>query len=190
MAKPRVKDRWKLKKWYRILAPKVFNEVEVGETPADDPRSVIGREVEVDLSMLGDGDPNAQYKLFVFRIVDVKGENAYTAVKEYYIARELEKTLVRRRHTRVDNIEDLTTKDGKKIRLKTMVIAVGNLQTTREEEIRRKVKEALKELEKEDLDSIVKKLASGELNKLIFNAAKKISPVRFAEVRKLEVLSF
>ncbi len=188
MVKPRVKDKWKLKRWYRILAPKIFDEKEVGETPADDPRSVVGREVEIDLGMLGNKDANAQYKLFVFKVVDVKGENAYTAVKEYYIARELEKTLVRRRHTRIDNVEDLETKDGKKIRLKTMVIAAGALQTTREKELRRRIRESLKKLEKEKLDNIVKKLASGELNKLIFNAAKKVNPIRFAEVRKFEIL--
>ncbi len=33
----KVKDKWKAKEWYSIHAPKMFNEVVIGETPSADP---------------------------------------------------------------------------------------------------------------------------------------------------------
>ena len=30
----KVKDKWKAKEWYKIHAPRMFNESEIGETPS------------------------------------------------------------------------------------------------------------------------------------------------------------
>ena len=35
----KVKDKWKAKEWYKIHAPRMFNESEIGETPSADPPS-------------------------------------------------------------------------------------------------------------------------------------------------------
>ena len=42
----KVKDKWKAKEWYKIHAPRMFNEAEIGETPSADPEYVIGRTAE------------------------------------------------------------------------------------------------------------------------------------------------
>ena len=42
----------KAKEWYVIVAPKVFGEIEVGETLADDPAKLLGRTVELTLDEL------------------------------------------------------------------------------------------------------------------------------------------
>ena len=39
-------DKWKKKKWFKIIAPKQFNEVVLGETPAEKETQVINRVVE------------------------------------------------------------------------------------------------------------------------------------------------
>ena len=41
-----VRDKWKLKKWYTIVAPPVFGNAILGTTPADDPDKLIGRVIE------------------------------------------------------------------------------------------------------------------------------------------------
>ncbi|HKZ47877.1 MAG TPA: 30S ribosomal protein S3ae, partial [Thermoplasmata archaeon] len=43
----KVKDKWKAKAWYSILAPEMFNRQVVGETPAEDPGKVTGRVAEI-----------------------------------------------------------------------------------------------------------------------------------------------
>jgi len=39
----KVKDKWKAKTWYQILAPTLFDNVVVSETLADKPENLIGR---------------------------------------------------------------------------------------------------------------------------------------------------
>ncbi|MBQ7405921.1 MAG: 30S ribosomal protein S3ae, partial [Candidatus Methanomethylophilaceae archaeon] len=43
----KVKDKWKAKEWYKVHAPRMFNEAEIGETPSADPEYVLGRTAEV-----------------------------------------------------------------------------------------------------------------------------------------------
>ena len=33
VASRKIKDKWKAKEWYKVHAPRMFNEVEIGETP-------------------------------------------------------------------------------------------------------------------------------------------------------------
>ena len=40
------------KDWYTIIAPKIFQEKVLGETPGDDVKKVINRSVEVPLVLL------------------------------------------------------------------------------------------------------------------------------------------
>ncbi len=41
--KRRMVDTWKTKKWYNVLAPKMFEEVKIGETIVSSPEDLIGR---------------------------------------------------------------------------------------------------------------------------------------------------
>ena len=47
VASRKIKDKWKAKEWYKVHAPRMFNEVEIGETPAIDVDTLYGRTVEV-----------------------------------------------------------------------------------------------------------------------------------------------
>ena len=46
---PKKTEGWKLKKWYSVYAPKVFNDALVGEMPANDDKYVVGRNIVVGL---------------------------------------------------------------------------------------------------------------------------------------------
>lgn len=45
-ARARVRDKWRSKRWYTVIAPPYFGEVEIGSIPADDPQKLLGRVVE------------------------------------------------------------------------------------------------------------------------------------------------
>jgi small subunit ribosomal protein S3Ae len=38
-------ENWKMKKWFSVYAPKLFNDAMLGEMPANDESSVIGRKL-------------------------------------------------------------------------------------------------------------------------------------------------
>ena len=43
----KIKDKWKAKVWYNLLAPEMFNKQVLGETPTDTPDKLVGRVTEV-----------------------------------------------------------------------------------------------------------------------------------------------
>ena len=46
------KLKTKKKEWYVLHAPKIFNEIEIGETISDDSSTIIGRKIETNVSNL------------------------------------------------------------------------------------------------------------------------------------------
>ncbi|MGC9121590.1 MAG: 30S ribosomal protein S3ae, partial [Thermogladius sp.] len=70
-----IKDKWKLKKWFNIVAPQSFGGVVLATTPSDDPMKLIGRTVETTLYDLTGDISQVHVKLY-FQVVDVQGDQA------------------------------------------------------------------------------------------------------------------
>lgn len=183
------KDKWKMKEWYIVYAPDFFGSKEIGLTPADEPEKVIGRVIETTLKDLTGDFTKGQVKLY-FQIYDVKGQNAYTKFKGHTLARSYIRSLVRRRTTRVDGIFNITTKDGYKLRVMGMVIAYRRIQTSQERAIRRIIQDIIyKKAEELNYKDFVLEAVSGKMAAEIAKEARKIYPIKRAEIRKIKVLA-
>jgi len=182
------RDKWKLKQWYIIYAPDFFGSVEVGLTPADDPEKVLNRVVEVTLKDVTGDFTKGHVKLY-FQVYDVKGQNAYTKFKGMKLARSYIRSLVRRRTTRIDGIFNITTKDGYKLRVMAMAIAMRRIQTSQERAIRKIMQEIIyKKAEELNFKDFVLEAVNGKIAAEIAKEAKKIYPLKKAEIRKIKVL--
>jgi small subunit ribosomal protein S3Ae len=73
----KVKDKWKAKTWYNILAPSGFDSVTVADTLADNPNNLIGRVTAVSLQELTGDFRKSHIKLF-FKVHKVEESNAMT----------------------------------------------------------------------------------------------------------------
>ncbi|WP_297506581.1 30S ribosomal protein S3ae [Thermococcus sp.] len=183
------KDKWKMKDWYIVYAPEFFGSKEIGLTPADDPEKVIGRVVETTLRDLTGDFTKSHVKLY-FQVYDVKGQNAYTKFKGHTLARSYIRSLVRRRTTRVDGIFNITTKDGYKLRVMGMVIAYRRIQTSQERAIRKIIQDIIyKKAEELNFADFVLQSVNGQIASEIAKEARKIYPIKRAEVRKIKVLA-
>ncbi|MCD6373136.1 MAG: 30S ribosomal protein S3ae [Thermococcus sp.] len=183
------KDKWKMKEWFVVYAPDFFGSKEIGLTPADDPEKVIGRVIETTLKDLTGDFTKGQVKLY-FKIYDVKGQNAYTKFKGHTLARSYIRSLVRRRTTRVDGIFNITTKDGYKLRVMGMVIAYRRIQTSQERAIREIIRDIIyKKAEELDFKDFVMEAVTGKMAAEIAKEARKIYPIKRAEIRKIKVLA-
>ena len=118
-------DKWKSKKWFEVIAPALFNEKKIGDTFAADYRMILGRAVEISLSDLT-GDPKMQRIKLLFKISDVKGERALTNYLGHKITQDYERSLARRRNSKFYSNQTAETKDGRKIAVKSIVVASGN----------------------------------------------------------------
>ncbi|BAD85443.1 SSU ribosomal protein S3AE [Thermococcus kodakarensis KOD1] len=183
------KDKWKMKEWYIVYAPDFFGSKEIGLTPADDPEKVIGRVIETTLKDLTGDFTKGHVKLY-FQVYDVKGQNAYTKFKGHTLARSYIRSLVRRRTTRVDGIFNITTKDGYKLRVMGMVIAYRRIQTSQERAIRKIIQDIIyKKAEELNFADFVLQSVNGQIASEIAKEARKIYPIKRAEVRKIKVLA-
>jgi len=183
------KDKWKLKEWYVVYAPDLFGNKELGITPADEPEKVVGRVIETTLKDVTGDFTKGQVKLS-FRIYDVKGQNAYTKFTGHSLSRSYIRSLVRRRTTRIDGIYNVTTKDGYKLRVMGMVIAYRRIQTSQERAIRDIIRDTIyKKAEELNYKDFVLEAVTGKMGAEIAKEARKIYPIKRAEIRKIKVLA-
>jgi small subunit ribosomal protein S3Ae len=186
----KVKDKWKAKEWYKVHAPKMFNEAEIGDTPSADPEYVIGRTVEVTVQDLT-GDFSKMHIKLKFKVNAVEGMDAKTVFVGHDLTSDYVRRLTRRRKTKTDHVVDFYTKDGFKYRVKTMSIADRRIQSSQEEGMRAIISETLVNMGKEmTLSEIVKSIISGNMSRDLAKACHVIIPIKRIEVRKSEVLEF
>ncbi len=191
MPRPRIsgKDKWKLKKWYTVVAPPVFGEAVLGTTPADDPVKLIGRVMEVTLYDLT-GDFTMVHVHLYFQIINVEGDKAYTRFKGHELARDYMKSLVRRKSSKIQGIFDVTTSDGYGLRITAVTLTSYRCKSSQKRAIRKIMKEIItKHASQVTFDQLIQDMVFGKLSMEIFNEAKKIYPLRKVEIYKSKLLT-
>lgn len=185
----RVRDKWRSKVWYTVVAPPYFGNVELGSVPADEPQKLIGRVVDSTLYDVT-GDFAHQYLKMLFQITEVDGKTAKTMFKGHEYSRDYLRSLVRRRTTKVDGIFNLTTKDGYKLRVAVSAFTLSRIKTSQEKSIRAIMKKIVEEKASAlTFDQFAQEMVLGKIASDIYNEAKKIAPLRHVGIRKSKVIA-
>jgi len=185
----RVKDKWRSKKWYTVVAPPYFGSVEIGSIPADDPQKLIGRVIESTLYDITE-DFAHQYLKTYFQVIGVDGRKALTIFKGHEYSRDYLRSLVRRKTSRVDGIFNVTTKDNYMLRVSACAFTTTRIKTSQEREIRAIMRRIIEEKAKNlTFNQFVQEAVLGKIASDIYNEAKKITPLRHVGIRKTKLLS-
>ena len=177
------------KEWYVLVAPNLFKEKEIGETPVGDPKTLIGRKVDVHLINLID-DLSKYYIKFYFKVKEIKGEKAYTEFAGFECLRDYISRMIRYGIKKIDTIQDLTTSDKIKLRVKTVTITSKKMKKSVEIELKRFVEEKMKKnVETNKLDEFIEKTVNDNFKYSLINEGSKIYPIRMFEIRKVERLT-
>lgn len=188
-SKKRVKDKWRSKDWYSIVSPSYFGGSELGSVPADDSSKLIGRVVDSTLYDLTNDFAHQYLKMF-FQVSEVEGKTARTIFKGHEYSRDYLRSLVRRRTTRVDIIDNITTKDGYQMRLAVSAFTLARIRTTQEHAIRAMMKKIVEGKAKElTFDQYVQEVVLGKIASDIYNEAKKVTPLRHVGIRKSKLVA-
>ncbi len=183
-----VRDKWKLKKWYQVIAPPVFGEVLLGTTPADDPLKLIGRVMEVTLYDIT-GDLTQVHVHLRFQIIDVKDNKAITRFKGHELSRDYMRSLIRRKSSKIQGIFDICTSDGYKLRIIVVALTSYRCKTSQKKAIRKAMRDVLMEnVPKMKFDEVVQAMIFGKFSQMIAEAARKIYPIRKVEIYKSKLL--
>ena len=178
-----------MKEWYDINTPPYFGGTTLGSVPSEDPNKLMGRIVETTLYDLT-GDFSQQYLKLRFQVMGVTGAEASTVFKGHEYARDYLRSLVRRGSTRVDAIQNVTTKDGFKLRVSIVALSVIRLNKMQISSMRRVAREILTEKAKDlTFDQFAQEAVLGKIASDIYNVAKKITPLRHVGVRKSKLIA-
>src|SRR3989338_1330779 len=177
------------KQWYDIVAPEMFGSVVVGETPAADPAGLSGRVVEVSLMEIS-RDFQKFYIKLIFKVTSVDGNRALTKFVGHDCVYERISRMVQRHSRRVDIVQDVATKDGAKLRAKTIFILRKRVNNSIKSAARKVAKEMIeKAAAGSTLQELIESIIKGDLQLIVKKQCSRIYPVTNIEIRKTEMLS-
>lgn len=187
--KRRVRDKWRGKDWYSIVAPPYFGGTDLGTVPSDEASRLVGRVVDATLYDLTN-DFAHQYLKMSFQVSDIEGKTARTIFKGHEYSRDYLRSLVRRRTTRIDVILTVTTKDAYKVRVAVCAFTLTRIRTTQEHAIRALMRKIVEEKGKNlTFDQFVQEVVLGKIASDVYNEAKKVAPLRHVGIRKSKLVS-
>ena len=184
-----VRDKWRGKAWYMVVAPPFFGNVELGAVPAEEQEQLIGRVVEATLYDIT-GDFSHQYLKMFFQVNEIDGKTAHTLFKGHEYSRDYLRSLVRRRTTKVDGLFNLTTKNGYKLRVAVSALTLSRIKTSQEKIIRNMMEKTINEKAAAlTLDQFVQEMVLGKIASDVYNEAKKVAPLRHVGIRKSKLIA-
>lgn len=184
----RTVDKWRRKTWYTILAPEFFGHTEVGHTVADDSEKLLGRIIETTLFDITNDFSLIHVKLR-FKITQVDGTTAKTVFAGHDYTRDYIRSLVRRKSSRIDGIYNVESQDGARLRLSCLVMSQRRCNTT-QQHLTRKIMEEIVHKKSGELQfaPLIQQIVLGKVGSEIYNAAKKVYPIRRVEIQKSKVI--
>lgn len=173
----------KKKKWYPILASKSFNEQLLGESHVSDPEQLNNKFINVNLSTLTNNFRDQNLNL-TFKVNSVIESRARTVLVRYTMLPSFLKRFVRRDKSKVSDSFITRSKNGKKIRVKPLIITHNLATKSQQTQIRKLAKDFTKQyLQKISFDDFINDLMRKFFQKKLRNVLKKVTPIKFAEIR-------
>ncbi len=184
-----VKKSWREKEWYDIVAPPMFGNAKIGETLASDSSQLIGRVFETTLGDLIEDFSKSHIKLY-FQVKGVEEGRVLTSFISHDMARDYIRSQIRRRATRISDISTVTTQDGHRLRVSSIITTLRRVQSSQLEAIRKDMRKVVEDRAgKRTFDQFVQEVVLGKLSADLYKEAKKYCPVKRVEVWKTKVLA-
>jgi small subunit ribosomal protein S3Ae len=189
MAVQKKGDKWKLKKWFSVYAPKQFNDAVIGEMPANDEKAAIGRKIVVGLDVLTH-NPSHAYTNVVLRVTSAEGSAAHTELISIIQLYSYIRSLVRRYKSIATSVLPVSSKDGTKLVLKMLVITRQRSTHSRVSGIRKEMNDRIAAYAKEtDAAEFINSIIEGKFQAEMAAQLRHITPISKVEVRALEIKS-
>ncbi len=185
----KVVDKWKLKKWYSVVAPQEFEGKELAQIVSSNPANLVNRIVRVPLSdMTGKMNRYNLYTNVKLRVKEVAGNNAKSEIVGHYMSFAYLKSLARRRRSVIHEVIDVQTKDGKEVRLKLLLVTKDKVSAIVKKNLRKVLREqAEKSAKKRNYYELLKAIFDRKLSEELYKATNVINPIENAEVKKSEL---
>ncbi len=188
MAKLKPKVKKKQKTWYSILSPESMGAKKITDTLSTDVKNLVGRTINVTLSDIT-GDFKHFHTTVKLKVKNVEDKKAITEYHGQSLITDKIARMVSRWKSRIDSIDDVKTKDGHVLRIKSLTISRRRVNTSVKSDLRNAVSKEITEYCKDKkLEEIVTDIFDNNLQKQVFHNVKGIYPLQGVEIRMTEVL--
>jgi small subunit ribosomal protein S3Ae len=185
----KVKDRWKAKKWYNVIAPPAFDSVTIADTMTDNPDNLINRVTGISLQDLTN-DFRKSHIILNFKINKVEEDKAHTQFSGHTLTSDYLRRMIRRRRSKIEGVYDVNTRDGAVIRVKPFATTDKRIQNSQRKVVREAMKKTISNQAKDStLSEFMKNILDGRMGSEIYKNCKKLYPVKRIEIHKTEVIS-
>ncbi|MCK4381445.1 MAG: hypothetical protein KAW51_09935, partial [Candidatus Lokiarchaeota archaeon] len=189
--KPKVKKvKWADKKWITCVAPRSFNNNEIGEIIGLED-TIDGRIVENLLYDFTGKYSDISLKL-IFKVNNVNFENgrADTIFFGHQYTSDYIRSLIGRGNSKIQIIKNLTTKDGYIFRVTGVCTTIKRARSSQIDLIRKIMDEVLREFASSyNHEKFIKAMISRELDNQIQRVAKTIYPLSSSVIIKSKLVS-
>ena len=184
----RIKDKWREKKWYSILAPNQLGGKEIALTPAVSDTEPVGRKVEVPVSDFTGNFKKSNSKI-IFQVTSCTGLKCSTTFIGHVVSDDYIRRMVRRRKEKIDAVTEIVTTDGFTMAVKAVAVTDGKLNSNKRTDLRAAIISCLEEkTTKMSFYEFAKYMVGDDVYSDVVNAVKDIYPLKKIEVRKSELL--
>ena len=185
----KVKDRWKAKNWYNIIAPPAFDSVTIADTMTDNPDNLINRVTGVSLQDLTNDFRKSHITLF-FKINKVEEDKAHTQFTGHTLTSDYLRRMIRRRRSKIEVVFNVDTRDGALIKVKPFATTDKRIQNSQRKVVREAMKKTIADQAKDStLSEFMKNILDGRMGSEIYKNCKKLYPVKRIEIHKTEVVT-
>jgi len=181
-------SKWKKKRWFKIIAPAEFDRKVLGETPAEKPELLVGRTIKINLSDLT-SERKQRHITITFMVESVQGDNAFTLTKGHSVDNSYMKRIVRRRRSKIEIVQTVTTQDNTRVKLKTITVTTKKVNKSQKTEIGHIMRELIENTAvKKSFRQLEQEAVFGVLALKILKKSKKIAPIKRVEIVKTKVI--
>ena len=176
------------KGWYPILAPKLFQNVVLGETHVYEPEQMIGKHLVKNLMSLTN-DVKRQNIYIDFKVANVENGKAFTDIVGYYMVQSSIRRMVRKNIEKIIMSFPCKTSDNKNLQIKPLLITRASTTGSVATKMRRTTQDFLiKYIGAISYDNFVNDIVSHKLQSSLKSKLNRIYPLRVCEIKSMELV--
>lgn len=173
----------KKRTWFKVIAPPLFSQRELGESFLSSADSAIGRTLDVNLRELTGNmkDQNASVR---FRIIGAEKGFLHTVSIGYHISASSVRRAIKKNADRLDGYVKGATKDRQVVIMKTLFITWRKTQRSVQAALRKQTELFLKqELRKGDFSTFLGNIAAQRIQYALKKKLQTIYPLKEVSIR-------
>jgi len=175
------------KKWYSIIAPKMFRNAFLGETYITEPKLALNKTITKNLMDLTN-DVKKQNMNIKFVIDHVEGDKAHTKMIGFNMINSSIKRLTRRRSNKIEMSFVCETSDNIKVRVKPLMFTRSITKSSVNSTLNKAVTEQLtRAISKMSFESLVNDLINHKIQSYFWKSLKKVYPLRNFEIKSMAI---